>query len=138
MLDCQISISHGCLFGLRIIFATDPECFNPTDCLKEIKHCATGLFCPREQLSSGNSRGAELPLASMSWGCSDHGPRSRSRGHMLCAGAPLLTLAPPSLRARKRLAGSDLWLHWHLLLGPFACRGSQPSLGGDQVPACSC
>lgn len=138
MLDCQISINHGCLFGLRIIFAMDPECFNLADCLKEIKHCAMGLFCPREQLGSGNSWGAELPLASMPQGCSAHGPCSFSRRHVLCAGPPLLTPAPLSLLARKRLAGSDLWLLWHLPPGPFACRGSQPSLGGEQLPACSC
>lgn len=39
MLLCQISISHGRLFGLRIIFSMDPEHLNLADFLAEIKHC---------------------------------------------------------------------------------------------------
>lgn len=46
MLHCQIPISHGRLFGLRIIFAMDPERSNLADFLTEIKCHANGALLP--------------------------------------------------------------------------------------------
>lgn len=45
MLHCQISISHGRLFGLRIIFAMDAEHLNLADFLTEIL-CKQGPSAP--------------------------------------------------------------------------------------------
>lgn len=93
MLHCQISISHGRLFGLRIIFAMDAEHLNLADFLTEIS-CKQGSSAPPGRaagsaqprvLAAGGTRSALESHPPPASAPAPH-PRTPSRGRAGCAG----------------------------------------------------
>ena len=151
MLHCQISVSHGCLFGLRIIFAVDPEHLNLADFLTEIKHCANMALLRPGPAQPREEPGAEPPSASLAGPCcggsSALGTVSPPReGRALCwhpthrppAPTSAPTPAPLNLLPRGKAASvgpTATPAPPAAALGSQGCPGrSRPCLGGDRGP----